>query len=1119
MSSNIRTTSKGGKGLKSDKSHKSDGSKGTSDKFHNKEANSKNEELSIREKVKQLIEMTQRSEEEVCLALHESDNDINGAINMLFEELGTGEWETRDKKKKKRQASASKPDKGGEEGAAVDDWNDGGTQGPVRSGDEKERSRNHSNGATGRYSRKTGSGKERHENERNFEDGSAGRGNDRRWRQGAPTRGGGGRGGRGGGRGGRYPPRGSRGGGAHRNDSNYNKQPIDTWDNSNTWDNTTLPATNHNTADEWDDFPGADEWSTEEYSLVETKVFTPSVQPSVDTFSETTAANLEQNLSNLSNQENNYGQQLNQSLQIGQQNVQIPSQSPVPPLVGTLTAAQTQYFSQLSQQNSENLNKQYSSVASYPSSVQQVYNTSPQVYNSSATQQLYNSTSQQSYSTQPYNANQLNNYSTSNFQSANQPVRTKTQRARVPPPSKIPSSAVEMPGGDMNSSITYLDVQFGAMDLMDNNFDSNTSDLKFGSSANNSASNLVESTSGTSAGGLDLATGSTNQSASGLDPYSKNASQSSISSSLTQNLSNSDNVSQTSEHLSTSYNTTSSVTARSTSQTSGIVSVSSSTPSGLDLTKQQQENHSYSSQSTTYNSYPSNANTYSASPYSSTQTTASSYGMANQGSTYINNQSANSYNTVSASSYPNPYPGSTSYQSNTNAAFPSMTQTNSYQTSSPSYPNTSQSVYGANTGLSKSNFGSTATSQYNNYSSSTTNKLGKENSYDNSTSTGNSSHSAATNNTTSTNSLSLSQSTVPSTKTTATLAKSSNSVVSNIPPGVTPVMSAPYIMGQVPYFQQPMYSYEEVQLLQQRLPHMTTPYYDMGYQTPTTLAAVRGDPTGALGGGVGYSAMSADGRFATAATARGDNNSSPVPSSALTAGVQSQASTLTAQQGHQAQPILTPGTAPPYFFATAFNTIAAAPNYPQFGAMYTLPAVTNAHGSTNSNQYPKPATYGSASGYGPYDTLGQSAQEYAKSGFAVSNAAAAAAVAAQAQKANQGNSSTGGSATNDLSAIYGKSHTALGKVNSYDKQGFHSGTPPPFTGTLHGSQSTGLPSGTGYAPQMYIPAMAPQHHTTALMHQPLHQDSGNSTGNRSQGSNQAKAGSKQSYQASYWNQN
>lgn len=110
MSSSNRTTSKGGKGAKADKSHKSDKSesgnssfktsssvflmrvilgKGSSEKQQHRDANSKGEDPSIKDKVKQLIEMSHRSEEEVCLALHECDNDINLASNMLFENMST----------------------------------------------------------------------------------------------------------------------------------------------------------------------------------------------------------------------------------------------------------------------------------------------------------------------------------------------------------------------------------------------------------------------------------------------------------------------------------------------------------------------------------------------------------------------------------------------------------------------------------------------------------------------------------------------------------------------------------------------------------------------------------------------------------------------------------------------------------------------------------------------------------------------------------------------------------------------------------------------------------------------------------------------------------------------
>lgn len=45
---------------------------------------------------------------------------------------------------------------------------------------------------------------------------------------------------------------------------------------------------------------------------------------------------------------------------------------------------------------------------------------------------------------------------------------------------------------------------------------------------------------------------------------------------------------------------------------------------------------------------------------------------------------------------------------------------------------------------------------------------------------------------------------------------------------MTPMLSHQYIMGQgVPYaFQQPMYSYEELQLVQQRIPHMVSSLLD-----------------------------------------------------------------------------------------------------------------------------------------------------------------------------------------------------------------------------------------------------------------------------------------------------
>uniref|UniRef100_A0AAR5QK45 UBA domain-containing protein n=1 Tax=Dendroctonus ponderosae TaxID=77166 RepID=A0AAR5QK45_DENPD len=1238
MSSTGRTTAKGGKGPKGDKSHKTDGGKGGGDKVSNKE-NIKME-VSIKEKVQQLMDLTHFPEDQVCWALHESDNDMNTAMNFLYEENAPhGEWETKDKRKKKRQASAGKQEKKDDEGAGgQESWDEGpsantpgnnvgggdGREWKERSGARRDNRSGGGNGPPRRWR----------------EEGSGGRGGDRRGGGRGLTRGAGGARGRGGGRaGGRYPPRGNRSGGGR----DYNRQPIETWDSSNTWDNSTAaaaPTTNHvSSTDDWDDLQ-TDEWSTEEYtgSLVETKVFTPSCPPILqDSVLDTSTAGqnlpaLDQNLSSATHQDNTYSQSLGQTY--NQTVPQLPSQpSPVPPLVGTLTPAQTQYFSQLSQQNSDALGKPYVNTTTYQTpqnsydaktNVPPVYNNTSQVYPavtqaySNATQQQYannpaqtysnstqsysnaaqpygsavaqqppysNNTSSNATSQQPYNATQpsYGNQATTPYNSAvsqtygstqpsyggsagtnsyagtyqtgattygagqevqqvHQPQRSKTQRARVPPPSKIPASAVEMPG-DLNSSVTFLDVQFGAMDLIDTSFDAN-SEVKFGNEPNrNSAAVQMDNSRSTPSSAELNSSGTNNSGCLGADTgYSSgsananNTANSNITAALSQGLASSDNSTVSSDHL--NYNNT--AAPRSTSQEIGS-SVTTSVPSvttasTVELSKQPTDGqsegstngYSYSSQAASYNAYQQKSNVYNSLPYVAAQATTSAYvGGSPSGASYANQ--ANSYaagvqnSSAGSNSYGNAYSSAAAAtQAYPAAAYASVTQTpNSYQTGGqPSYASAqnsnSQSVYGANAGLSNNANFPSASNQYNSYNSTPAvsgHKLGsKENSYDSSNAAGSVTSTASSNIAASSTVAmsSLSQTTMNS-KTTAALAKNSTSVMSNIPPpGVTPVMSTPYIMGQVPYFQQPVYSFEDMQLLQQRLPHLPTPYYDISYQTPTTLATVR-DPTAALGG---YGAATGDGRFQTAGRA-GDGTTSPVPAASQ-------------QQQQQQPPILAAaaGTAPPYFFATAFNTITAAPpNYPQFGTMYTqLPTVTNAHGSSGSSQYgPKPATYGSG-GYGGYDSLGQSAQDYAKGGYAVGTAAAA---QQAAQKGQTNSGTTPGSAGNDISAMYGKSHAALSKVNSYEKQGFHSGTPPPFTGALN--QSAGLaPTGTGYPPQVYIPTM-PQHHNAMAMHQPLHQmdvrhqgrraDSGNSSGQRSQGSNQSKTGSKQGYGASYWNQN
>ncbi|XP_063373408.1 protein lingerer-like [Cydia amplana] len=323
----------------------------------------------VRRMVLELMEMTCRTEEEVCSALHDSDNDMVAACNLLLEESQRiqGEWQTNEKKKKKPPAVAGN-----------------GEPEPLREREARE-PRERSGPPRPRRGEAEARGRGR----------GAARGRARGARRGAP---------------GRPRPRGELGErGEHGNMA--------------------------------DSFPNAEDWDNEEWSgsLSDTKVFTPSTAPGgedapipVTTQEEcwdTPAANGAEHIPSYS-----YSRVPEPRAPVLQPTLSpaahsaVPSASPAPAappaepqpprhqpmgMSGSLSAAQSQYLSQLTQQSQRHDNSVYSSNYG--------------VYGSS------DITSQR-----------------------------KPQRARVPPPSKIPSSAVEMPGGE--GGAMFLDVQFGALE-------------------------------------------------------------------------------------------------------------------------------------------------------------------------------------------------------------------------------------------------------------------------------------------------------------------------------------------------------------------------------------------------------------------------------------------------------------------------------------------------------------------------------------------------------------------------------------------------------------------------------------------------------------------------------
>ncbi|XP_071442069.1 protein lingerer isoform X6 [Hetaerina americana] len=1212
MSSASRTTTRGGKGGKPEstaggKSQKSDAKSDspkaldlnpkiqpTAEQMRIAQIiDTRSEDPDLKDKIKQVMDATRKTEDEVCTALHDCDNDPDRAVNMLLEGMGTGEWEMSGKKKKNRQPGTNtKPegpvnnreDPGG-------DWcreREGGGGGGG-GGAERERSRTRGSGpprmrGRGSLDSRGWRGRENKENEKNLEDS---RGDIPR-RGGRMMNGPGGRSGRGG-RGGRLGPRTFQ----NRERGGFPRS-IDTWNNPQVEDSSADPIKMGQLGVSMTPNSLLEDWDNEEYtgSLADTKVFTPSnsVQPTnpeplQDSTNQDIASPVPQTLSSSLSPNSD---QMSQNLDLAstlQQNNQAPAVTPNSVGVGVMTPAQSQYLSQLTQATESlksavglgsnstpvsNSTQSYGPVSSastnnYPVTSSAAYHTPSPTAFTSTTDALSASFSTSSFGGSAASYSSQMKVQATGPPAASQstvtqslPARTKTQRPRVPPPSKIPSTAVEMPGDAINSSISFLDVQFGGLEFGSetSSFDFSSDQSKFSGAATGNSMDSVSNSGTSSAMDLNATSTSKSQSAN-LDGYSGSSQQSSkehtqAGISLGQN--------QKAQSSSTPYQNSQSQNSFPQSQSnSGYAS--QATNSSYSSSQASNSTPSYSSAQSVVGGNAvsgsagvSSSGNSSGSYASSQPSVSSSSSYQSSGSQSVPAPTVSSSSVATSSAYqvagstastpsappgpPSSFPSSMSQSASANSSYPSQSTYQSsgqsgYASSSMGQSSGSSGGYTSSAGQYQNSYGSSSVATSQSHSAlhttgtggskigSSLNASSKEPQFEATTTTSSNLSStipATTSSALSTNvnvspalGLPTSSQTVNASNSSSTKVSSSTGKAGglpNIPPGVPPIMGTQYIMSQtgLPYFagvQQPVFSYEELQLMQQRIPHMQAGYYDLGYQAPTSLA------TGREGGLASVAYSVSDGRYA-----RTDNNSSPVPS------------TLSQQnpsQAHQ-QPMINPTALPPGYAYFYGGGMVPAGSF-QYGtpAIYPMPTATNAHGATNNTQYPKPASYGSAYGSG-YDGISQN-QEYGKTGYVSGNQS-------QSKGGVGGNSGTAGSSASDLGAtMYGKSHVALGKVNSYDKQGFHSGTPPPFS--MPGTQTTpmGAPSGA-YPPHLFIPTMAPhqQHHSTTLMHQPLHtmemrnpgrrSESGSTSGQRSQSSNQPnKSGGKQGYSGSYWANN
>ncbi|XP_060894904.1 ubiquitin-associated protein 2-like [Labrus mixtus] len=346
----------------------------------------------------------------------------------------------------------------------------------------------------------------------------------------------------------------------------------------------------------------------------------------------------------------------------------------------------------------------------------------------------------------------------------------------------------------------------------------------------------------------------------------------------------------------------------------------------------------------------------------------------------------------------------------------------------------------------------------------------------------------------------------------------------NLAQGVPPLLANQYIMGPgglLPAYPQ-IYGYEDLQMLQSRLP---MDYY--GVTFPGTTAAMPGRD------GL------ANNPYTGEATKFGRNDaSSPAPPTSLsTAGVQSQAQQAPQagsqgqgqgqSQGQQAQnqAFLNPPLPPGYGY-TGLPYYAGMPGVPsafQYGPTVFVPpasAKQQTMGLANpSNQYHQQhqPSYGQHAYSTAFDDLSQAhGGEYSKGGYGGSAQSQAKSAGSGPGKApGLSGSGTGGGVPDMGGSIYSK-------TQSFDKQGFHTGTPPPFSlpSALGGTGPLNPGGAPGYAPAPFLHILPPhQQPHSQLLHHHLTQDGQGGPGQRGASSSmqQKTQGSKSSYGSSpYW---
>uniref|UniRef100_A0A8C5X3U8 UBA domain-containing protein n=1 Tax=Malurus cyaneus samueli TaxID=2593467 RepID=A0A8C5X3U8_9PASS len=294
----------------------------------------------------------------------------------------------------------------------------------------------------------------------------------------------------------------------------------------------------------------------------------------------------------------------------------------------------------------------------------------------------------------------------------------------------------------------------------------------------------------------------------------------------------------------------------------------------------------------------------------------------------------------------------------------------------------------------------------------------------------------------------------------------------NLPQGVPPLLHNQYIVGPgglLPAY--PIYGYDDLQMLQSRLP---MDYYGITFPAPATLTG--------RDGSLANNPYSGD----VTKFGRGDS-ASPAPATTLAQPQQNQTQTHHTTQ----QPFLNP-TLPPGYSYTGLPYYAGMPGVPsafQYGpTMFVPPASAKQHGvnlNTASTPFQQASGYSQHSYGAGYDDLtqGTAAGDYSKGGYSGSS---------QAQNKSAGTGpGKGVSVTSSNTGVPDISGSVYNKTQTFDKQGFHAGTPPPFSlpSALGSTGPLNPGAAPGYAPAPFLHILpAHQQPHSQMLHHHLQQD-------------------------------